>query len=139
MGPVAPASADAWIGWAQELLRTLHQEPRATGILPPEVLDEVASYVDEWAATCRRGADRFHWQVDVRPEQLEYLTNALYNLDTKLADVAGWFPNRTMPAEGRAFHLILVQALLFALAQDSPGRAAFAEQLRESWPVAADA
>jgi len=134
VGPVAPTSAEAWIRWARGSIGDLRREP-GSAKLPAQVLDHVSSYVETWAGATRHG-DTFHWQVDVDPEQLEYLTNALYNLD-RLADDA--HEERTAPAEARAFHVVLVQALLVALAQDSPGRAAFAEQLRPSWPVAVDA
>ena len=131
VGPVAPTSAEAWIGWAREMIETLRRQPGTAVKLPAEVLDDVASYVESWAGANRPG-DVFRWQVDVDPDELEYLTNALYNLDLRLADEAA-------PAEARAFHIVLVQALLFALAQESPSRAAFVQQLRPSWPVAAEA
>ena len=130
VGPVAPTSAEAWIGWAREMIGALRRHPETAVKLPAEVLDDVAAYVESWAGANRRG-DVFQWQVDVDPDELEYLTNALYNLDLRLADEAA-------PAEARAFHLVLVQALLFALARESPSRAAFVEQLRPSWPVAAE-
>ena len=131
IGPVAPTSAEAWIGWAREMIGVLRRQPESAVKLPAEVLDDVAAYVESWAGANRPG-DVFQWQVDVDPDELEYLTNALYNLDLRLADEAA-------PAEARAFHLVLVQALLFALAQESPSRAAFVEQLRPSWPVAVEA
>lgn len=130
VGPVAPTSAEAWIGWAGEMIEALRRQPETAVKLPAQVLDDVAAYVESWAGANRPG-DLFRWQVDVDPDELEYLTNALYNLDLRLADEAA-------PAEARAFHLVLVQALLFALAQESPSRAAFVEQLRPSWPVAAE-
>ena len=136
VGPVPPTSAEAWTGWARAVIGDLRRQPALK--LPGEVLDDLASYVESWAGANRCG-DEFRWQVDVTPEELEYLTNALYNLDLRLADEACEAPERAAPAEARAFHLMLVQALLFALAQDSPSRAAFVEQLRPSWPVAADA
>ena len=138
VGPVAPTSAEAWIGWARGVLCELRQQPAAAATLPAQVLDDVASYVEAWAGASS-GTDIFRWQVDVDPDELEYLTNALYNLDVRMADEARRCPERAAPAEAGAFHLILVQALLFALAQESPSRAAFVDQLRPSWPVAADA
>ncbi len=128
VGPVAPTSAKAWIGWARKAIEALRRQPGTAAKLPAQVLDDVAAYVESWAGANRPGAV-FRWQVDVDPDELEYLTNALYNLDLRLADEAA-------PAEARAFHVVLVQALLFALAEASPSRAAFVEQLRPSWPVA---
>ncbi|HEV2759629.1 MAG TPA: hypothetical protein VGV86_08705 [Acidimicrobiales bacterium] len=131
VGPVAPTSAEAWIGWAREMIEALREQPEAPVKLPAQVLDDVEAYVESWAGANRPG-DVFQWQVDVDPDELEYLTNSLYNLDLRLADEAA-------PAEARAFHIVLVQALLFALAQESPSRAAFVEQLRPSWPVVVEA
>jgi hypothetical protein len=137
VGPVAPSSAEAWIRWARRVIGELRGQPAAVK-LPAQVLDDVASYVEAWAGANHDG-EMFQWQVEVDAEELEYLTNALYNLDRRLADDMRQAPERAAPAEARAFHLMLVQALLFALAQDSPSRAAFVEQLRTSWPVLADA
>ena len=128
VGPVAPTSAKAWISWARKMIEALRRQPESAVKLPAQVLDDVAAYVESWAGANRRG-DVFEWQVEVDPDELEYLTNALYNLDLRLAEEAA-------PAAARAFHIVLVQALLFALAQESPSRAAFVEQLRPSWPVA---
>ncbi len=138
VGPVAPNSAAAWIGWARQVIGELRGDPAAAVKLSPQVLDDVAAYVESWAGV-NCDSEVFEWQVDVDPDELEYLTNALYNLDRRLADRAGRGPQRSAPAEARAFHLMLVQALLFALAQESPSRAAFVEQLRPCWPVAVEA
>ena len=138
VGPVAPTSAEAWIRWAGEMIADLRGQSESAVKLPAHVLDDVAAYVECWAGQSRAG-DVFQWQVDVDPDELEYLTNALYNLDVRLADEARRAPERTAPAEARAFHQMLVQALLFALAQVGPSRAAFVDQLRPSWPVAAEA
>ncbi len=138
VGPVAPTSAEAWIGWTREMIAELRRQPESAVKLPAQVLDDVAGYVEMWAGHSRCG-DVFQWQVDVHADELEYLTNALYNLDVRLAHEVHDDPERALPAEARAFHLMLVQALLFALAQDGPTRAAFVEQLRPSWPVAVDA
>ena len=138
VGPVPPTSAEAWIRWAREMIGDLRRQPESVVKLPPEVLDDVAAYVESWAAANHHG-DVFRWQVDVETDELEYLTNALYNLDVRLADEARRDAERAEPAEARAFHLMLVQALLFALAQESPTRAAFVEQLRPSWPVVTEA
>ena len=138
MGPVAPTSAAAWTCWARETIAELRGHAGTPAALPADVLDDVSLYVESWAgANC--GGDIFHWQVDVDPDELEYLTNALYNLDLRLADEARRAPELAAPSEARAFHLMLVQALLFALAQVGPSRAAFVEQLRPSWPVAVEA
>ncbi|MGH9226487.1 MAG: hypothetical protein ACRD2W_22465, partial [Acidimicrobiales bacterium] len=106
VGPVAPASARAWIGWAREMLGALRREPAATGTLPAHVLHDVDCYVDSWAGAAYNGGDAFRWQVDVDPAELEYLTNSLYNLDMRLADQARRDPGRAEPDEGRVFHAV---------------------------------
>ena len=138
IGPVAPTSAGAWSHWAREMIADLRRQSESAVKLPAQVLDDVTAYVECWAGQSRRG-EVFQWQVDVDPDELEYLTNALYNLDVRLADEASRAPERAAPAEARAFHHMLVQALLFALAQAGPSRAAFVDQLRPSWPVAVEA
>ena len=135
VGPVEPTSARAWIGWAREMLGTLRREPAATPTLPADVLDDVGSYVDSWAGAATKGDGTFRWQTELHPEELEYLANSLYNFDRRLADKARPCPGRAEPSEGRAFHVVLVECLLFALAQAGASQAAFAEQLRPSWPV----
>lgn len=138
VGPVPPTSAEAWTRWAREMIADLQGQPESLIKLPTHVLDDVAAYVECWADQSRC-SDDVRWHIDVEPDELEYLTNALYNLDVRLADEARRAPERAAPAEARAFHHMLVQSLLFALAQDGPSRAAFVDQLRPSWPVAAEA
>ena len=118
------------------MLQELRRDARGAVTLPAQVLDHVDSYVGCWAGTSR-GGDPFTWQADVHPDELEYLTNALYHLDLRLADEVRRCPAKAVPPEARAFHLVLVHSLLFALDQEGLSRAAFAEQLRPSWPVVA--
>jgi hypothetical protein len=135
VGPVEPACAHAWIGWVQEMLGVLRREAVATLTLTDQVLDDVGAYVDRWCGAAHLDADAFRWHADVHPDELEYLTNCLYNLDRRLADQTRMCSARREPIEGRSFHVVLVDALLFALAHAGPSQAAFAEQLRSSWPV----
>lgn len=137
VGPVAPTSACAWIDWTEKVLRELRAQPAWIAAFPPELLDDVDCYVASWAGVTRNGGRTFQWQAEVHPDELEYLTNALYNVDMALADEARRCPGMTEPPAGRLFHLVLVQALLFSLGQEGPSRAAFVDQLRPSWPVTA--
>ena len=134
VGPVAAASAQAWTGWAGEILGALRSDSAASAALHAQVLDDVGSFVDSWAGAAANRGGSFCWRAELHIDQLEYLTNSLYNLDLRLADRAHRCPGRPEPTEGLAFHVVLVEALLFALAQEGPGRAAFAEQLRSAWP-----
>lgn len=137
VGPVTPTSAEAWIAWVRPMVGELRREATAIGTLPVDVLDDVDAYVDLWDDATRKG-DVFRWQGDLHPDELEYLTHALYKLDVRLAAEASTCPEKAAPAEASAFQAILVQSLLFTLAQDGPGRAAFVEQLRPCWPVAGE-
>ncbi|MCA1708089.1 MAG: hypothetical protein LC808_34360, partial [Actinobacteria bacterium] len=101
----------------------------------PQVLDHFGSFVESWAGAAAIRGGAFRWRVDLHADELEYLTNGLYYLDLRMADPARRFPGRPEPTEGQAFHVVLVEALLFALAQEGPSRAAFAEQLRSAWPA----
>ena len=135
VGPAEPTSARAWIGWVREMLAALRREPAATPTLTADVLDDVGAYVESWAGAAYNGGGAFRWHVEIHPDELEYLTNSLYNVDLRLADQARPCPGRAEPTEGRAFHVVLVESLLFALAQAGASQAAFAEQLRASWRV----
>jgi hypothetical protein len=77
VGPVEPVSAHAWIGWAREMLGALRREPEPTLTLPTQVVEDVGSYVDSWAGAAHNGSESFRWNVDVEPDELEYLTNCL--------------------------------------------------------------
>lgn len=135
MGPVASASARAWTDWAREMLGALRVAPAAASVLPAAVLDDVGSYLESWADTANMDGDgAFRWRADVPVDELVYLTNSLYNLDQWLAGQTGRHPCKTQPIEGRVFHVVLVEALLFALSQEGPSEAAFAGQLRPWWP-----
>ena len=139
VGPVAPDSVLAWAQWVHDVLDHLRNDLRSGACLSARVLDDIEAYVAEWERTTGGSDGAFRWQSEVGADDLEYLTNALYHLDLRLA--ADGEPGRTVtlsPA-GHLFHLVLVRALLTALADESPTRAAFVDQIRASWPTAAEA
>jgi len=138
VGPAPPASAAAWIDWADEACDQLRTEPVSSEWITDDALDDVGRCLEQWKPTVPDGDD-FRWQAEIDPERLEYLVHAFFRLDRQLsADVlAGERPEA--PHEGRPFYVVLVRDLLRALAMESPGRAAFAERLRSAWPTAADA
>lgn len=135
VGPVPPECAALWTEWALQAIEELRAEPVSGGPLHPETLDAIESYVRAWSRATRRRADVFRWQSEVDPEQLEYVTNALYNLDGHLSAQVMSGQRRAAPVEGEVFHGVLVEALLRALAEESPCRAAFSEQLGQTWPA----
>ena len=136
MGPVPPASAVAWMKWADEALAGLSSRP-----VPgrsASVFVDAASYLRRWMPCTDSLPRTLRWQADVDPDELEYLVHAFFHLDTQLPKKVGTgVPDA--PQEGRTFYLVLVRAILHALETQSPGRAAFVAQLRSSWPVAAEA
>ena len=136
VGPVEPASAAAWIQWADETLAALRQRS-GTGAasLPAEVLDELRRYVEQWKPKARSMHRNFRWHGEIEPDELEHLVHAFFTLDAQLShELQG--ERSAAPDRGRDFYLVLVRALLHALEMDSPSRAAFADQLRSSWPIA---
>ena len=135
MGPVEPASAAAWLQWADETLAELRQRSGTGASLPPEVLDELHYYVEQWRPKTRSMKSNFRWHGDIDPDELEHLVHAFFTLDAQLSHEFDG-ERSAAPDRGRDFYLVLVRALLHALETDSPGRAAFADQLRSSWPIA---
>jgi hypothetical protein len=136
MGPVAPAAATAWIEWAN-LSLAVHGPDRGSyrslgGLLD----DEVGRYLERCTPPVGAGNTR-RWQVDIDPDELEYLLHGVFRLEARLADEVRRGERTGPPAEGWDFFLVLVRDLLRALEAESPGRAAFADQLRSSWPTAA--
>ena len=92
-----------------------------------------------WSAVERVPTGKVVWaelSLDAGGDELEHLVHAFFTLDAQLShEVHG---KRSPPPtdRGRNFYLVLVRALLHALEMDSPCRAAFADQLRSSWPIA---
>jgi hypothetical protein len=134
VGPVAPECAAVWTEWTLQALRDLRAAPATTGPLAPETLDAIDSYVRAWHRATRGGDDVFRWQSEVDPDHLEYVTNALYHLDAHLSAQVRRGERPAAPVQGEAFRGVLVQALLHALAAESPWRAALSEELGRSWP-----
>lgn len=140
VGPVAPESARTWIHWAHNAVCDLRDQPQADRPLPPQAaFDNLDRYLEQWAHATQECDASFRWHADVDPEELEYLTNAFYNLDVRLRDATSQGEGVPEPVAGRSFHLVMVRALLHALAQVSPARATFVEELRTTWPTAAQA
>ena len=138
VGPVAPAGAVAWMEWAEQAFAELRNGPPTRFLFSTEVLDGIQGYFTQWMPRARILGEAFRWQTRIDPDELEYLLCALISLDARLSRDVRRGDRRPASEEGRLFFLVLVRALLHALATDSPGRAAFADQLREAWPSAAE-
>ena len=135
MGPVARASAIAWITWAGDVCRDLRDDPSAC---PPLLLGP-GGYLAQWKRPGNSAGGAFRWHADVDPDELEYLIHGLLRLDTQLAAEVEDGAQSPAPDEGREFYLVLVRDLLYALEMEGMGRAAFVDQLRCCWPSAAEA
>lgn len=92
---------------------------------------------DRWRdqAACRSTDPELFFPVGSTAPALEYVTNALYNLDGHLSAQITHGRRPAAPVEAEVFHGVLVEALLHALADESPCRAAFSEQLAQTWPA----
>jgi len=135
VGPVEPASAAAWINWADATLAELRLSSGTGASLPAEVVDELRHYVEQWRPESRSMRGSFRWHGEIDPDELEHLVHAFFTLDAQLSPEI--HAERSAAKErGRDFYLVLVRALLHALETDGPSRAAFADQLRSSWPIA---
>ena len=138
VGPVAPASAVAWMEWAEQTFAELRNGPRSKIVCSAEALDGIEGYFKQWMPRARILDEAFRWHTEIDPDELEYLLCALVSLDARLSGDARRGQRRPAYDEGRLFFLVLVRALLHALETESPGRAAFADQLRAAWPSAAE-
>ncbi len=139
MGPVARTSALRWVEWAETVVEELQAEPAGCASLPGLAhLADFDPYLRNWRRMASDGTAEFRWQADVDPDALEFFIHGLYSLDRRLAAEVERGEREAGPVEAHTFNLVLVRGLLDALARESPCRAAFAEQLRSSWPSAAE-
>jgi hypothetical protein len=127
VGPVPPECAAVWTEWTLRTLEELRAAPPVVGPLEPETLDAIGAFVRTWNRVTRGDGVVFRWQSEVDADQLEYLTNALYNLDGHLSAQVSQGRRPAPPEQAEVFHGVLVRALLHALAEESPSRAAFSE------------
>ncbi len=139
VGPVSRTSALRWVEWAETVLGECPDGLAGAGDLPDGGPPEFDRYLQDWRRMACDGSAAFQWQAEVDPDALAYFTHALYNLDRRLSAQVERGEREAGPTEAHAFNLILVRALLDALAHESPCRAAFAEELRSSWPSAVEA
>jgi hypothetical protein len=128
----------AWTEWADELVGELRSEPPSNASLPATVMEDLGRYVRRWKPP-KGGGDTWRWLAETDPDELEYLVHALFRVDVRLSAEVLRGERADAPHTGRAFYLVLVRALLHALEMESPARAAFVDQLRSSWPIAAQA
>jgi hypothetical protein len=131
VGPIPSDSASAWIAFARSVL----DDGFDTGPpdLSPEVRTGFLGFLDEWEAVAAAGPT-FLWDTDVDPEQIEFLALALHRVASSLSDAAVRRGHGLMPEAGTPFYRAIVTAFLDAMAAESRTLAAYAEELRSSWP-----
>ncbi len=110
VGPVAPASAVAWLGWADEVYGDLGDRPASAVSAATGLSADVVSYLHRWIAHAGGVDQIYRWQAEVDPDELEYLVHAFCSLDAQMSaeGVVGEQP--PVPEESRAFYLVLVGA-----------------------------
>lgn len=142
VGPVAKASAVAWMKWAHSIAGE-RGRARASGARPsPGALLDAVHYLERRMPRTDTIDKTIRWEAEVDPDALEYIVHAFVNLDAQLLAQARTPRGERAsapPPEGRTYYLVLVAALLHALETESACRAAFVDQLRWSWPSAAAA
>jgi hypothetical protein len=97
----------------------------------PSVLEGFLGFLDEWEALAD-ASPTFLWETDVDPEQIEFLALALFKIASSL-EVADQGPTGA-PLDGELFYRSFVTAFLDAMEAESRSLAAYAEELRSSWP-----
>ena len=137
VGPVAPATAAAWIAWAHEVFGEVRSGSAGASSCA-ELLCGTGGLLEQWTRPGHSVGGTFRWQAEVDPDELEYLIHGFLTLDAQAAAVeeGGW---SAIPHEGREFYVVLMRDLLHALETEGPRRAAFVNQLRDCWPSAAEA
>lgn len=134
VGPIPARSALLWIDYARDVLA---DRAAAADAPPSDVVDAFVGYLDTWQAVAQRSST-FLWEADVDAEQVQFLALALFRMASKVYDTVstGRFP--VMPDEGIAFYRAMVEAFLDAMAGEDDSLAAYAEELRSTWPRLAE-
>jgi hypothetical protein len=135
IGPVAAASATAWIDYARAVLEGYGFDDKAPvdNQIGFEVVKSFRNYLDQWAQVAKRGGE-FKWTAEIDLEEVEYLVHAFYRVASLATSAAEARGKRLMPPEGEAFYESLVHGLLDALESAGTPAAEFAEELRQFWP-----
>jgi hypothetical protein len=135
VGPLPSEGVSLWIAYARTVLGQLQAGTSPGGPIPlePAVVDAFEQFLDDWDRTARRGPE-FVWIAEVDPEQIEFLAYAFHNVATRLAAAAETRGYPLAPPEGEEFYLALVTSFLDALEQEGKVTAAFAEEIRGTWP-----
>jgi hypothetical protein len=134
VGPLPSGGVLEWIEFARRVLEAGPSGGRPLAeVVPTEVLDGFQGFLTEWEDAAR-ASDTFLWETEIDPEQAEFLAHALFNVASQLyaaADRRGTFET---PPAGAPFYRAFIEAFLHAMTMENKSLAAYAEELRTSWP-----
>jgi hypothetical protein len=132
VGPIPSRDAVEFIRYARGVLaeRSSTEAPEHTRVTP-EVLQGFLGFLDEWESIAERSST-FLWETDVDAEQIEFLALALFKIASSLDTPAPGANDGPQP--GALFYRSFVNAFLDALSAENRSLAAYAEELRSSWP-----
>lgn len=133
VGPVSADSAEAWIGFAREVVEDLESLAPGECFATTEVRSIFEGYLAEWAAVAAAD-EKFVWEQDIPAEQVEYHVHAFHQAATMLAKHEERTGERRSPVEGDEFYLGLLNGVLTSLEAEGPASAAFAQYLGQFWP-----
>ena len=133
IGPVARASALAWLDYASVAIADLRRVAPKT--LTPSAIDGFESLIAQWRIAAAQSGP-FHWQTDESPERVEFLMKALYQAGLEIEDGIQHHGMRLRPATADEFHIVLVRQVLDTLRLEGRSNAEFVESLRNDWHIA---
>ena len=133
IGPVARASALAWLDYASVAIADLRRVAPKT--LTPSAIDGFESLIATWRIAAARPGP-FHWQTDESPERVEFLMKALYQAGLEIENGIEHHGMRLRPATADEFHIVLVRQVLDTLRLEGRSNAEFVERLRNDWHIA---
>lgn len=131
IGPLPSEGVLAWITYARGVMadRTAPDADPAAR-LSPDVVAGFVSFLDDWEEVAR-SSETFLWETDVDPEQVEFLALALFKIAVSLDDQVG---GTGRPPAADDFYQAFVTSFLDAMTAENEALAAYAEELRSSWP-----
>jgi hypothetical protein len=133
LGPLASASAQSWIGYAEQVLSAVPTEAGSDGVwLPADAVAGFEQYLGQWSLAAERGPV-FTWEGEIPREEAEYLFHAFFRVATHLSAQAE-ASEPMAPAASEAFYRALVAGLLAALDHEGDATSEFSEHLRSFWP-----
>jgi EAL domain-containing protein (putative c-di-GMP-specific phosphodiesterase class I) len=134
IGPVASASATAWLVYATSLLDRVRESPSDHVAIPIGVFAAIDTYVKTWSETAA-SSDPFLWTGREDPSILRAMTHYWFQLAELRVNEAAITGEAETPPEGKPFNEALVAAILVALTVGADGDLeAEAIAWQRSWP-----